>query len=315
MTSLYWDDFERRIAETVSHYLNGTPIPTRRVAVFITEKCNFNCKYCNVGFSPKTMEKNTFIKVVEKYPEAIIHITGGEPSVVPWLYPLIEETTARFHLNSNCFIAPPKNIQRLKVSLDSHDANYFNEIVGRKNVFERVVKNIKEASARTTTSITCTLTKDNFRQAPEFMRFVRETFPLLYAVFFSIYKGKNKFFQFTSEDVDEFFNVIRPKLIEVMDKESRNLFMETVDEKKRLVQGVRFSENETSTLCYISLSERVVDWSGEEYGCSHLYRDKVLIKPGKKHNKCRYGCNRRLVMFNEEVERQIKKNESFSLLA
>lgn len=40
--------------------------------------------------------------------------------------------------------------------------------------------------------------------------------------------------------------------------------------------------------------------------CSHLFRDKIQMECGKKYAECRYGCNRRLVMFNEEVERRLK---------
>lgn len=45
--SLYWDDFQKRIDEAKYSIHNGTEIPVRRVAVFITERCNMKCVYCN----------------------------------------------------------------------------------------------------------------------------------------------------------------------------------------------------------------------------------------------------------------------------
>ena len=119
--SKYWDDFERRIDETVTAIKFGQLPPVRRVAVFITDACNFRCNYCNHTRTPKMMKQEVFEQILAKYGEsAIIHITGGEPSVVPWLYPLLETLPDKYriHLNTNAYIKPPaKFVKRLKVSL------------------------------------------------------------------------------------------------------------------------------------------------------------------------------------------------------
>ena len=84
--SLYWDDFEKRVVETVRAIRTGQPIPVRRVAVFITEHCNLRCAYCNHLHSPRSMDEPIFQSILERYGHtALIHITGGEPSTVPWL--------------------------------------------------------------------------------------------------------------------------------------------------------------------------------------------------------------------------------------
>lgn len=309
-SSLYWDDFERRIKETKEAFKVGKLPPVRRVAIFITNNCNFRCSYCNLKFGKLEMTESVFDSVVKKYGEsAIIHITGGEPSVVKWLYPYIESHLGvKFHLNTNAFKKPPTNIRRLKVSLDSHNECYFDSLVQRKGAFKSVVKNIKEASINNTTSVTCVLSKENYKDAPQFMHFCKQEFPKLYAVFFSIYKGENPRFKFTPEDVDYFFKEVKFSLEKEMDNESLALFNETVDEKIRLIQGIRFPENDLNKPCYISYSERVVDWNGNEQYCSHLFRDKVNIECGQKHPNCKYGCNRRLVTFNQEVEKQEEVN-------
>jgi hypothetical protein len=99
-----------------------------------------------------------------------------------------------------------------------------------------------------------------------------------------------------------------------LDEESKALFNETVQEKFRIMQGVRFPEN-IGDRCYLSLSERVFSPSGEMSACSHLYRDGIRNKPGEKHEKCKYGCNRRLVNFNEIVNDQlsIMKQEKINI--
>jgi len=144
--SKYWDDFEIRADETVECITNSAIVPVRRVAVFITEKCNMNCAYCNHHHNKKEMSESVFDSIVKEYGnKAIIHITGGEPSTVKWLYPYLEKNGGlyRFHLNTNAYLMPPsKCVKRLKVSLDSFDETYWNSLVG-KNAFNQVVGNIK----------------------------------------------------------------------------------------------------------------------------------------------------------------------------
>ena len=103
--SLYWDDFNRRIDETVDALNNNRTPTVRRVAVFITNKCNFRCDYCNDPHKKDALSKEDFVNLVEKYGKtAIIHITGGEPSVVPWLYKFIEENGDKYRFHFNYYI-------------------------------------------------------------------------------------------------------------------------------------------------------------------------------------------------------------------
>jgi MoaA/NifB/PqqE/SkfB family radical SAM enzyme len=302
-TGLYWDDFNKRIEETSLCVKNNLDVPVRRVAVFITNRCNFKCHYCNVSQNEHELSMEKFDEIVDRYGQSsIIHITGGEPSIVPWLYDYIESKNGvRFHLNTNAYIRPPLNIKRLKISLDSTEKDYFDKIVHMKGAFDLVVKNIKEASKRVVTSITCTLTRENYRESPQFMKWCRREFPNLYAVFFSVYKGRSKRFTFTDQDADNFFNVVKPSLEKYMDSESLGLLQETIDEKTRVMQNVRFPENLKNEPCYISMSEKVFDCNGGEWHCSHLFRDGIMQAKNEKHKKCLYGCNRKLVEFNKEV--------------
>jgi len=306
--SKYWDDFEKRSVETINCINNNLPVPVRRVSCFITNKCNFRCKYCNMAFGNKEMSKEKFLDVLNKYGNsAIIHVTGGEPSVVKYLYPEIEKhKNVRFHLNTNAFIMPPNNIQRLKVSMDTHIENDFDNLVSNKGAFKQVIKNIKKKSEETVTTITCVLSKQTYKQSADFMRFCRLTFPKLYAVFFSCYKGNNTNFVFSNEEANEFFNNYRYKLESEMDSESLGLFKETIEEKFRMFGNKRFPENIYGHKCYLSLSERVYDYNDCEFNCSHLYRDKTQNNNGYIQTECSTGCNLRLVKFNELVSKNIK---------
>ncbi len=309
-TSLYWDDFERRLDETVDCKNCGKNPPVRRVAIFITELCNFRCSYCNSKNKNKTLSEERFCEVVDKYGnDAIIHITGGEPSVVSWLYPrlIAYNNKYRFHLNTNAYIMPPSEyVKRIKISLDNSDPMYWNTLVGRKDAFEKVTANIKEAVKHTIVSLTYTLTHENYKSAPEFARFVKKELSGLYAVFFSVYKGTDTRFAFTNEDAEIFFEKVMPELKVELNEESVALITETINEKRRLIQGIRFPQD-ISEPCYLSMSERVISADGNEYTCSHLYRDGIFKTEPTKHEKCLYGCNQRLVHFNNEVSRKLKK--------
>lgn len=305
--SLYWDDFSRRIEETATALNNNITPPIRRVAVFITENCNFRCKYCKSPRSNNVLSQQKFEEIVDRHnKDAIIHITGGEPSTVKWLYPyLMSRPNVKFHLNTNAFIMPPLTIKRLKISLDSCNENEWDALVDRKGAFNRVVENIRIASKSVVTSITFTLTRANMNNILDFIVFANRKFPDLYALFFSVYKGENKLFVFRDEDKELFFSSIKPKMLEILNEESRSLLEETLDEKKRIIQGIRFPENAIDEICYISLSELVYRYDGKMFPCSHLYRDGVVQKGSFKHPNCKYGCNRRLVAFNEEVKKRL----------
>jgi len=60
MNSLYWDNFDKRLKETVK-CLNNNQIPSvRRVCIFITNQCNFRCTYCNMKFGRTFMSFDKF---------------------------------------------------------------------------------------------------------------------------------------------------------------------------------------------------------------------------------------------------------------
>jgi MoaA/NifB/PqqE/SkfB family radical SAM enzyme len=232
--------------------------------------------------------------------------------MVPWLYDTLrnlscESEEYKFHLNTNCYEWPPVSaIKRLKVSLDSHSEAYWNNLVGKKDAFERVTRHIAEVSRLTVTSVTCTLTHENIHYVLDYTNWLRELVPHLYAIFFSIYKGTNPRFQITENDAKVFFGYYLRELNKILDEESVALLAETLSEKHRLMEGIRFPENKPGDICWLSTTERVIAPDGEEYTCSHLYRDGIKMKQSIKHEKCRYGCNRRLVAFNTYIEERIE---------
>lgn len=343
--SKYWDLFEVRIDETVEAINKGEMPPLRRLSLHITNKCNMKCSYCNEVHTPKQLGEGLFLTLLEEYEAmggGVLHITGGEPSCVPYLWDVLAEAgtykNVDIHVNTNLITDIPeaalKNIKRLKVSLDSHDAEYFNALVGVPNSHETVMKNLKlinDLNAKgegPIVSLTFTMTKQNYTHIPDFLEMYYRELPNIYAVFFSAYKGTTGHFAFDDNVVQDLFDNIVPKMNEIMeangDTESKFLFHAS-HEKQTFDQETRFYENGYMP-CYLQLSELCVNEDGSVANCSHLYRDGVgntdlnlhdttlpkAFRLAKKdygfkplHEKCKYGCNKKLVTFNKCVHENL----------
>ena len=81
-------------------------------------------------------------------------------------------------------------------------------VVGVNDAFNKIVKHIKFACEYTTTSITCVLSKQNYKEIPKMVKFCNKEFPKLYALFFSVYKGVNPDFLMDKDDVDRLCNFL-----------------------------------------------------------------------------------------------------------
>ena len=346
----YWDDFNRRALETKTAFEAGDMPPLRRLSVHVTNGCNFKCDYCNEVHHPTTLPFSSWAKIVQEYSEmggGIIHVTGGEPSVVKGFANYITETgkypNVQFHLNTNLYgivfsdaIWPL--VKRLKVSLDTMDADYFDKVTRRPNAFNRVTTNLdrvhkllEEGKTDTVVSLTYTVTKENYSGIPEFLEQYEKRWPLFYATFFSSYKGTNERFALEDKDVEKMFKDVVPELNRITeqynDTETQDLFHASHD-PLTFQQTDRFPENR-QVPCWLQLSELCLDESGDVWNCSHLFRDKVpstginilsghlrdVFYAAKEQTKdvvplnleCLYGCNRKLTAFNEVVESMMKE--------
>lgn len=347
----YWDDFNRRANETINALRHDQIPPLRRISIHVTNACNFGCKYCNEVHHPMSLSYEMFAKTMKEYSEmggGIVHVTGGEPTVVKNFSDYIREAgkydNIQFHVNSNFYskiITPDlfPMIARIKVSLDSADPEYFNSVVNRKQAFEVVTHNldvlhheIECGNTNTVVSLTFTVTKENYKGIPEFLEMYESRWPKFYACFFSSYKGTNPLFVMTPVEVEDFFTNIVPQLDEITTKygdlETLNLFHAS-HERRTFKTENRFPENR-KVPCYLQLSELVIDERGEISNCSHLFRDNVpttgmniadghlrdlFITAKTQHCTtpiniaCLYGCNKKLTAFNDIVYQHTVANE------
>lgn len=336
--SNYWDDFQLRVNNTIDCLKEHRMPKLERLTVHLTEQCNFRCEYCNVNFSTHTMDKELAFKIVKDYAQMggnIIHFTGGEPSVVPYineLFKFSKECGLTVSSNTNGFRRiESQYIDKLKTSFDVPYKDIFNKTMGT-DCFDKVVENIKyysESMFGKMLSITAVINHKTYTSMLDLAKFVQENFKV-YNLYFSNYKGSNKEFSFTDEQINDMFINYIPKVLEYFKSTNneysyRQLLLYKPSDFKDV--DCRFEENKV-TPCYIQLSELTIDVDGRCYNCSHLYRDKVIpnlyvsvknqtletcfqtMKTNQKNNytclseKCLNGCNTNLIGFNMAVHRK-----------
>lgn len=291
---VFWDRMQSRAKETIEAFKVNRQPHIIRFAVHITNNCNMNCEFCNDHKGGQTMSREMFSSICHKAgKEGIVHITGGEPMTVPWLEDEIENlhTVTRFALNTNLLILPKpatmKHVFRIKSSLDNYEASGKREHWGKQ-----IIDHIRLASESTEyCSVSFTATHQTALRFRPFIQFCRQQFPRLYSVSASFYKGDNANLKLTQEDVDILFDAAYE-----LDDISRQIFIDT-----HTMQGNYFPNN-LIVPCYLSLTERLYDEKGDEYFCSHLYRDHVKApgNPGKDPH-CVTGCNARFYKYNKEI--------------
>ena len=335
--SNYWDDFQVRVNNTIDCLKNGNLPMLERLTVHLTESCNFHCEYCNMRFSKKTMSETLAKKIVDDYVAMggkIIHFTGGEPTIVPYIENIFAYAKSKgltVSSNTNGYkLVDTTNVDKLKASFDTPYTDEFNSAMGI-TAFYKVVENMKVYSTTMKDkmlSITAVLNRKTYRRMLELAQFVHNNFEV-YNLYYSNYKGSNPKFAFIDEEIDDMFENYIPKVLEYFKQTDNNYSYKQLSlYKKDDFRNVdcRFEENKHIP-CYIQLSEMTIDVDGNCYDCSHLYRDGV--KPDEIINvqydtlencfkrrkakytdisnmvcisdKCLNGCNKNLIGFNKAV--------------
>jgi len=294
--SIFWDRMTERVNETLTSLKENRAPNIIRFAVHVTSNCNLRCPYCKEDKVGPFMNRDLFGSIAYRAGKmGIVHITGGEPMTVPWLedelYNLRDVT--RFALNTNMLIMPKPNtlktIFRLKTSFDTYRpqlSKIWSNIIAVSKMVEH-------------TSVCFTATHNNVDKAQAFVDLCKTEAPDLYSIAISFYKGSDRNMILTSKDISKLFEVS-----ETMDPISNWVFMET-----HSISGNYFPEN-LNIPCYLSMTERLIDEKGDEYYCSHLFRDKVLPPgfPGKDSH-CVTGCNAKFRSYNKIIHELLIKEK------
>ena len=302
MENVFWDMMEERAQDTIKSIREGREPNIVRYALHVTSLCNMRCVYCKEDkINPQMIDRNLFREICDKAgSKGIVHITGGEPLMVPWLEEEIVNYKGKikFILSSNLLKMPERetleSVYRVKTSLDDYDSLRWNKIVGG-DYFDTVVENIKMVSEVVEyTSICYTATHWNADRLEGFVEFCNREFPNLFLIHVSFVKG-NKGLALTDDDVVKLFDATK-----LMNETSRKVFHEMHTHKGNCFPG------NWRIPCYLTRTERMYDEYGREFYCTNSYREKLDApgRPGKELH-CMFGCNEKFADYNKRVHKYL----------
>ena len=168
-------------------------IPSARLFVELTDKCNLRCKHCYGDFKPENFNTLDIDALKELIDQAVnlgvyqFDITGGEPL----LYPNLEELLSALYdagmlvtVFSNLTVLTNKSLELLKkykikkiiTSIDSSDAKAHDDFRGVKGSFNKTLDSIN--SIKTTSTIEVAVNtmvgKHNYNNIENTILFLKE---------------------------------------------------------------------------------------------------------------------------------------------
>lgn len=170
--------------------------------------CNEDCLFCVKGGKSSfnkdlnTEEAKKAIKKAYEREYQELHFDGGEPTIRKDLSLLINFAAdvgyQKICILTNALLlsdkknlvkilkASPKLKPSFSISLHSHKKETSEYLVNTKNTFKRTVKGIQNAlESKADVSLYHIITEQNYRDMPDFVRFVSRHFPLIKRIVFS----------------------------------------------------------------------------------------------------------------------------------
>lgn len=256
------------------------------VELLITQKCNFNCKHCIFGCDikkKKEMSKEDILKIIEllsKMKVFTIGLNGGEPLLkekeLYEIITLIKEKKMEFIITTNGSLLNKKfidfiakmNIACIRISFEYPDKEKYESFVGKKNSFDKLIKNIKYCiKKKVITVLLFPFYKENFKYFNDVVEFADKlgvtavnAFPII--PFGRAEKIKNKLL--TQNEYKDFLRFI----VEKRKKTGTTILLGDFPLEflvnKKLLHG---TENLLGKVCPAGILTCVINWDGDVYPC------------------------------------------------
>jgi MoaA/NifB/PqqE/SkfB family radical SAM enzyme len=160
-------------------------IDSKRLAIYLTNKCNLRCKHCFIEGAPQNDDFLNWKQIQTALKHFItkdfkhIEITGGESCLSPYFFPTIKEAKARGYTvgvstngtNNHIFEKiTPQTVDKVTFSLDGATASTNDNLRGR-GVFERCLQNVKNCvSAGFRVEVVFTVHHYNIDEIPQIIK-------------------------------------------------------------------------------------------------------------------------------------------------
>lgn len=160
----------------------------------VTRACNQACRFCSNPPSGRELTAADACARVDELAARGYHgviLTGGEPTLVPWLVDVVRHAAARgiaprIITNGHALAEGPllgsladAGLRHLHVSLYSHDAAVHDGITRNPGAHARAVRGLERALAddRLTADVNCVIHRYNAGALDRFVAFVLDRFP------------------------------------------------------------------------------------------------------------------------------------------
>jgi MoaA/NifB/PqqE/SkfB family radical SAM enzyme len=154
--------------------------PLKRVEILITNQCNFKCPYCR-GIKREYQGQKSYnelknlVNILKMNSLENIRFSGGEPTTHPELLNIISYTkqagVKRIAISTNGSASLNYykklikcGVNDISVSLDACCSSVGEKMCGVKNVWSKIVQNIKELSKITYVTVGVVFTDDNLQE-------------------------------------------------------------------------------------------------------------------------------------------------------
>ena len=177
----------------------------------LTYSCNLRCRHCYIDASrkmPGELSREEAMRVLDEiadvHPETMLILSGGEPLLRPDLEDLVTRSAELGMmpvLGTNGTLLSPEKARRLAkrglagvgISLDSLLSARHDDFRGKKNAWNEAVEGIRSArEAGLEAQVQITLTRDNWKELPDVIRFSKELGSRAITVFFLVCTGRGQ---------------------------------------------------------------------------------------------------------------------------
>ena len=177
----------------------------------LTRRCNLGCKHCYIDASsamPGELTTDEALRILDEIAEVnretIMILTGGEPLLRPDLDPLVARAAglgmmAVLGTNGTLLTADraralaDRGLAGVGISLDSLVASRHDQFRGVDGAWSRTVQGIHAArEAGLDVQIQMTLTRDNWTELEQVVRFARDSGARVLTVFFLVCTGRGQ---------------------------------------------------------------------------------------------------------------------------
>ena len=177
----------------------------------LTYSCNLRCRHCYIDASrkmPGELSREEAMRVLDEiadvHPETMLILSGGEPLLRQDLDDLVARSAELGMmpvLGTNGTLLSPERARGLAkrglagvgISLDSLLSARHDDFRGKKNAWNEAVEGIRSArEAGLEAQVQITLTRDNWKELPDVIRFSKELGSRAITVFFLVCTGRGQ---------------------------------------------------------------------------------------------------------------------------